>query len=75
MSQINERLLTVEEIAKRLGTTYFQVQHYVRARHLKPKFRAGRIRIFDEVEFQKIAADIRRADEEAKRRAMEVSKT
>ena len=57
-------LPTVGEIARRIGCPLHRVEYVVRARGLRPKERAGNMRVFSEEDVAYIAAEIRRIDAE-----------
>ncbi len=55
---------TVGEIARRIGCPLHRVEYVIRARRLRPKGRAGNVRVFSEADVKFIAAEIRRIDAE-----------
>ena len=64
MSETHVRLLTVGEIARRLGKPIHRVEYVIGARNVCPCGRAGNSRIFTDADLRFIAAEIRRIDAE-----------
>lgn len=63
MSEI-ETLLTVGEIARRLGEPLHRVEYLIRSRNIRPAGWAGHARVFRDADLTRIAAELRRIDGE-----------
>jgi DNA-binding transcriptional MerR regulator len=50
--------LTVGVIARKLDTTYHQIDYLIKARGIRPTLRAGNLRVFDEAAEAQIAAEL-----------------
>lgn len=59
-----ETLLTVGEIARRLGQPLHRIEYIIRSRGIAPSGWAGHARVFAETDLQRIAAELRRIDAE-----------
>jgi hypothetical protein len=55
-----EMLLTVGEIARRLGREVHRVEYVIRSRRLRPVGWAGHARVFSDADLQYIAAELER---------------
>lgn len=55
---------TIGEIARQVGCPVHRIEYVIRTRNLRPKERAGNIRVFSEADVQFIASEIRRIDAE-----------
>ncbi len=55
-------LLTVGEIAKRLGVPYHRVTYVIETRKIRPLGVAGQARVFTEANVDHIASELRRID-------------
>jgi hypothetical protein len=55
-----EMLLTVGEIARRLGREVHRVEYVIRSRRLRPVGWAGHARVFSDADLQYIAAELQR---------------
>ena len=59
-----ETMLTVGEIAKRLGVPLHRVEYLIRARDLQPAAWAGGYRVFSEADLAYIGSQLKRIDAE-----------
>lgn len=59
-----ETLLTVEEIARRLGKPLHRVEYVIRTRNLRPTGWAGHARVFHDADLTWVAAELARIDQE-----------
>lgn len=59
-----ETLLTVGEIARRLGQELHRVEYVIRSRNIRPAGWAGHARVFRDADLARIAAELRRIDGE-----------
>ncbi len=57
-----DSLLTVGEIARRIGQPVWRVEYIIRFRDLKPFGRAGNARVFQESDVTYIASELWRID-------------
>jgi hypothetical protein len=55
-----ETLLTVGEIARRLGWEVHRVEYVIRSRRIRPSGWAGHARVFRDADLQYIAAELER---------------
>lgn len=55
-------LLTVGEIARRVGQPRHRVEYLIRSRQIVPCGWAGHARIFQEADFDHVAAELQRID-------------
>lgn len=55
---MNEKLLTVGEIAARTGLPIHRVQYLIKSRRIEPSGRAGVLRVFDENAFHEIEREV-----------------
>ena len=62
MPQTCARLLTVGEIARRLGEPIHRIEYIIRTRDICPKSWAGSCRVFHEDDVTYIASELRRID-------------
>jgi hypothetical protein len=54
--------LTIGGIAQRIGLPVHRVQYAVLSRGIKPSFRIGRMKVFDESQVKRIEAECRRIE-------------
>lgn len=54
------QLLTVGQIAKRIGVDTHRVAYVIRSRTIRPCGRAGIFRVFDEAAVRRIASELQR---------------
>lgn len=59
-----ESLLTVGELARRLGRPVHAIEYLIRSRGIKPCGRAGNARVFSQADLQFIEGELRRIAEE-----------
>lgn len=59
-----ETLLTVGEIARRLGKELHRVEYVIRSRNIPPVGWAGNARVFRDADLARIAAELDRIDRE-----------
>jgi hypothetical protein len=57
---MQDQLVTVGDIARRLGVPTHRVQYVILARGIKPAGRAGVLRLFDAEAVERIAAALRK---------------
>jgi len=55
-----ETLLTVGEIARRLGREVHRVEYVIRSRRIRPSGWAGHARVFRDADLEYIAAELQR---------------
>jgi hypothetical protein len=55
-----ETLLTVGEIARRLGREVHRVEYVIRSRRIRPAGWAGHARVFSDADLEFITAELRR---------------
>ena len=55
-----ETLLTVGEIARRLGLEVHRVEYVIRSRRIRPAGWAGHSRVFSDADLEYIAAELQR---------------
>lgn len=58
-----ETLLTVGEIARRLGQPLHRVEYLIRSRNIRPAGWAGHARVFRDADLGRIASELRRISE------------
>lgn len=61
---MSEKLLTVGEIANRIGCPIHRVEYLVRSRNIHSAQRAGNLRVFSESDLKRIAAEVQPVDAE-----------
>jgi hypothetical protein len=59
-----ESLLTVGEIARRLGQPLHRVEYFIRTRNIPPAGWAGHARVFHDADLIWIASEVARIDQE-----------
>jgi hypothetical protein len=59
-----ETLLTVGEIARRLGQPLHRVEYVIRSRNIPPAGWAGHARVFHNADLMRIASELVRIDQE-----------
>ena len=59
-----ETLLTVGEIARRLGQEDHRIEYVIRSRNIRPVGWAGHARVFRDADLDRIASEIRRIAED-----------
>jgi len=59
-----ETLLTVGEIARRLGQPLHRVEYVIRSRNILPAGWAGHARVFRDADLTRVAAELKRIDRE-----------
>ncbi len=59
-----ETLLTVGEIARRLGQEVHRIEYVIRSRNIRPVGWAGHARVFRDADLDRIASEIRRIAED-----------
>ncbi|MDZ4782911.1 MAG: hypothetical protein SGJ19_21895 [Planctomycetia bacterium] len=59
-----ETLLTVGEIARRLGQPLHRVEYVIRTRNFPPAGWAGHARVFHDADLMRIASELARIDQE-----------
>jgi len=64
MPESQPRLLTVGEIARRIGSPIHRVEYVIGTRNIRPGWLAGNSRVFTDVDLRFIAAEILRIDAE-----------
>lgn len=55
-----ETLLTVGEIARRLGREVHRIEYVIRSRNIRPVGWAGHARVFRDADLDRIASELRR---------------
>jgi hypothetical protein len=59
-----ETLLTIGEIARRLGQELHRIEYVIRSRNIQPASWAGHARVFREADLGRIASELRRIQTE-----------
>ncbi len=59
-----ESLLTVGEIARRLGQEVHRIEYVIRSRNIRPVGWAGHARVFRDADLNRIASELRRIAED-----------
>lgn len=59
-----ETLLTVGEIARRLGQPLHRIEYVIRSRNIRPAGWAGHARVFRDADLTRIASELDRIDRE-----------
>ena len=59
-----ENLLTVGEIARRLGMALHRVEYVIRSRDIRPAGWAGHARVFGDADLARIASELERIERE-----------
>jgi hypothetical protein len=59
-----ETLLTIGEIARRLGQELHRIEYVIRSRKIQPTSWAGHARVFREADLVRIASELRRIQNE-----------
>jgi len=59
-----ETLLTVGEIARRLGQPLHRVEYVIRSRNIPPAGWAGHARVFHDADLMRIVSELARIDQE-----------
>ena len=57
-----ENVLTVGEVAERLGIKIHRAEYLLRSRNVQPAGMAGRYRLFDESAIQRLQKELKKAE-------------